>query len=145
MGIRFSLIRIVSRFHVYIYRISRGRVGKQIGALRFLLLTTVGRKSGKKRTVPLTAIPYGSKYILVASFGGSSVHPAWLTNIQKNPNVEIRDGTTVKQAKASIVGTTHPSHKEMWGKAAATYAGYNDYKKATSRRIPIVIITPYED
>ena len=141
---QFNLIRIFSKIHGFIYRISRGRVGKQFGTVRFLLLTTTGRKSGKKRTVPLTAITYGAKYILVASFGGSPTHPAWLTNILQDPAVQIRIGTKVKQAKASIIDTTDPGYEEMWGKAVATYGGYDNYKKLTSRHIPIVVITLHE-
>ena len=141
---KFNLIRIVSKIHGYIYRISRGRVGKQLGKVAILLLTTTGRKSGKKRSVPLTAIPYGTKYILVASFGGSPVHPAWLINIRQNPAVHIRVGSIVKQAKASIIETTDTGYEEMWEKAVATYGGYDNYKRVTSRHIPIVVITPHE-
>ena len=144
MRSRFEAIRIISKIHGYIYRISRGRVGKQFGKVAILLLTTTGRKSGKKRSVPLTAIPYGANFILVASFGGSPVHPAWLINILQNPAVHIRVGSIVKQAKASIIDTTDPGYEEMWEKAVATYGGYDNYKRATSRHIPIVVITPHE-
>jgi deazaflavin-dependent oxidoreductase (nitroreductase family) len=144
MRSKFKSIRAISKIHGYIYRISRGRVGKQLGEVAFLLLTTTGRKSGKKRSVPLTAIPYGANFILVASFGGSPVHPAWLINIRQNPAVHIRVGSIVKQAKASIIETTDTGHEEMWEKAIATYEGYANYKRATSRHIPIVVITPHE-
>ena len=142
MRSKFNAIRTISKIHGYVYRISRGRVGKQLGKVAILLLTTTGRKSGKKRSVPLTAIPYGTKYILVASFGGSPVHPAWLINIRQNPAVDIRVGSIVKQAKASIIETTDTGYEEMWEKAVATYGGYDNYKRATSRHIPIVVITP---
>ena len=144
MRSKFKTIRIISKIHGYIYRISRGRVGKQLGKAPILLLTTTGRKSGKKRSVPLAAIPYGAKYILVASFGGSPVHPAWLINIRQNPAVNIRVGSTVKQAKASIIKTTDTGYEEMWGKAIAIYGGYENYRRSTSRHIPIVVITPHE-
>ena len=144
MRSKFKLIRTISKIHGYIYRISRGRVGKQLGKVAFLLLTTTGRKSGKKRSVPLTAIPYGANFILVASFGGSPVHPAWLINIRENPAVHIRVGAIIKQAKASIIETTDSGYEEMWEKAIATYEGYANYKRATSRHIPIVVITPHE-
>ena len=144
MRSKFKLIRTMSKIHGYIYRISRGRVGKQLGKVAILLLTTTGRKSGRKRSVPLTAIPYGANFILVASFGGSPVHPAWLINIRQNPAVHIRVGSIVKQAKASIIETTDTGYEEMWEKAIATYEGYANYKRATSRHIPIVVITPQE-
>ena len=144
MRSKFKAIRTISKIHEYIYRISRGRVGKQLGNIAILLLTTTGRKSGKKRSVPLTAVPYGAKYILVASFGGSPVHPAWLINIRQNPAVQIRVGSMVTQAKASIIEPTDTGYDEMWGKAIAVYGGYDTYRKATSRHIPIVVITPHE-
>jgi deazaflavin-dependent oxidoreductase (nitroreductase family) len=142
MKSKFKLIRAISKIHGYIYRISRGRVGKQLGKVAVLLLTTTGRKSGKKRRVPLTSIPFGANFILVASFGGSPVHPAWLINIRHNSAVHIRVGSLVKQAKASIIETTDTGYEEMWGKAIATYEGYANYERATSRHIPIVVITP---
>ena len=144
MRSKFKAIKTISKIHGYIYRISRGRGVKQFGKVAILLLTTTGRKSGKKRSVPLTAIPYGTKYILVASFGGSPVHPAWLINIWHNPAVEITIGSIVKQAKASIIETTDTGYEEMWEKAITTYEGYANYKRATSRHIPIVVITPNE-
>ena len=76
MRSKFKAIRTISKIHEYIYHISRGRVGKQLGKVAILLLTTTGRKSGNKQNVPLTAIPYGAKYILIASVGGSTIHPA---------------------------------------------------------------------
>jgi deazaflavin-dependent oxidoreductase (nitroreductase family) len=144
MRSKFKLIKAISKMHGYFYRISGGRVGRQLGKVAFLLLTTTGRKSGKKRSVPLTAIPYGANFILVASFGGSPVHPAWLINIRQNPSVHIRVGSIVKQAKASIVETTDIGYEEMWANAITTYEGYAAYKRATSRHIPIVVITPHE-
>ena len=144
MRSKFKAIKTISKIHGYIYRISGGRVGNQLGKVAIILLTTTGRKSGKKRSVPLTAIPYGANFILVASFGGSPVHPAWLINIRHNPDVHIRVGPIVKQAKASIIETTDTEYEGMWEKAIATYEGYANYKRATSRHIPIVVITPHE-
>ena len=141
---KFKAIRIISKLHGHIYRISRGRVGKQLGNIAIVLLTTTGRITGKKRSVPLTAISHGSQYILIASFGGSPINPAWLINIRQNPDVQIRTGAIVKQATASIVETTNTEYEKMWRKAVAVYGGYDKYRKATSRRIPIVVITPHK-
>ena len=140
--VKFKLIRIVSKTHGYVYRLSRGRVGKRVGKLGILLLTTTGRKSGKKRSVPLTVISLGAKYILVASFGGSPSHPDWLINIRHNPVVQIRVGSVSKKATAVIIETTDITYQDMWQKVTAMYAGYDDYRRVTSRHIPIVIITP---
>jgi deazaflavin-dependent oxidoreductase (nitroreductase family) len=141
---KFKIIKIVSKIHGYVYNVSRGRLGKQIGKAEFILLTTTGRKSGKNRTVPLTGIPFQSKYILVASFGGSPVDPFWLVNIKHDHKVQIRVGSTVKRARASILETIDTEYEGMWTRAIAVYKGFDTYKRATARHIPIVVITPDE-
>ena len=137
-------IRIISKIHGHIYRISRGRIGKRFGKLGFLLLTTTGRKSGKSRSVPLPVIPVGPNYLLVASFGGNPSNPAWLLNIRSNPEVCISIGPKRIRSRATIIEATEHEYEELWRKAIAMYKGYDEYKKATSRQIPIVVITPYE-
>jgi deazaflavin-dependent oxidoreductase (nitroreductase family) len=139
---KFYSIRIFSKIHSAIYNISKGRVWGKFGKLEFVLLTTTGRKSGKKRSVPLLLIrastSQGEKYLLVASYGGNSVHPAWLLNIRNDPSVHIRVGSGVNKATASIIEPTDASYEEMWNKAVNTYAAYDNYRNATTRRIPIV-------
>ena len=139
-----NTIRIISKIHGHIYRISRGRFGQRFGKMGFLLLTTTGRKSGKNRSIPLPVIPVGPNYILVASFGGNPSNPAWLLNIRSNPEVCISIGSKIMRSKATIIESTEDGYEELWSKAIAIYEGYHDYKKATSRQIPIVVIAPYE-
>ncbi len=139
---KFGLIRIFSKVHAYIYRISLGTLGGRMGNVEFMLLTTVGKKSAKMRSVPLAAIPHKDGYIVVASYGGSPVHPYWLDNIRNNPNVKITIGFKTKSAIACIINPTDGEYERMWTQAISTYRGFNDYKRATSRAIPIVAISP---
>jgi len=117
-------------------------MGKNLGRQEILLLTTTGRKSGKKRSVPLAAINYEGRYLVVASFGGSPVHPAWFLNIRDNSVVQIRLGAVILQANASIIEKTNSIYEELWDKAVDTYQGFDSYKKATTRNIPIVVLEP---
>lgn len=50
-------------FHTLLYRASGGRLGSRLRGFNVLLLTTVGRKSGKRRTLPLGYIRDGERYI----------------------------------------------------------------------------------
>ena len=135
-----ELFRIVSRIHLFVYEASGGRIGSVYGGLRFLILTTTGVKSGKKRRVPLAAVPFGDEYLVVASFGGSSMDPLWLLNIRNDPFVDVRLGRIVTRSKASIIESTDYRYKDMWAKAVSVYNGFNEYKKATTRNIPIVLL-----
>lgn len=42
-----------TRFHLWLYRTSGGKLGERVRAHRFLMLTTTGRKTGARYTVPL--------------------------------------------------------------------------------------------
>jgi deazaflavin-dependent oxidoreductase (nitroreductase family) len=52
---------------------------------RILYLTTIGRKSGKLRTVPLVFVRDDGDYVVAASNGGSDWQPAWWLNLQSRP------------------------------------------------------------
>ena len=66
---------MLSALHRGVYSASGGRAGKRIAGMPVLLLTTVGRKTGKQRTVPLTYIEDGDAIVLVASYGGRPHNP----------------------------------------------------------------------
>ena len=52
-----------------------------------LLLTTIGRSSGKKRVTPLQYEEINNKIYLGSAFGKKS---DWVKNILANPNVEVQ-------------------------------------------------------
>ena len=58
----------------------------------YLLLTTTGRHSGKKHTVPLLYLRDGSNLVAIASFGGKPRHPDWFHNLTRDPNVTVQVG-----------------------------------------------------
>ncbi len=60
------------------------------GLVPTLLLTTVGRKSGRMLTLPLIFGRSGADYVVVGSKGGAPTHPAWYLNLQANPDVQVQ-------------------------------------------------------
>ena len=58
--------------HVRRYRETGGQVGHiwREGST-ILLLTTTGRKTGQKRTIPLIYAKDGDRYVIIASKGGA--------------------------------------------------------------------------
>ena len=75
----------IQKIHRVLYAIG---LGPLIGRI-ILLLTTTGRRSGKKRVTPLQYEMIGSDYYLGSARG---VKSDWVRNIQSNPQVEIRAG-----------------------------------------------------
>ena len=77
-----------------VYRLSNGRVAGHVpGGAPICLLTTVGRKTGRARTVPLLYLPDGDNLVIVASKGGMSTHPAWYLNLQAEPQAVVETGS----------------------------------------------------
>ena len=100
------------RFHKFIYERSDGRIGKHSNRVPALLLTTVGRKSGLPRTNGLTYCRDRGDIIVVASNGGSDRPPAWLLNLETEPNVTIRLGRKVVAATARVA--TAQERSQLW-------------------------------
>lgn len=75
----------IQKIHRLLYAIG---LGPLIGRI-ILLLTTTGRKSGKKRVTPLQYEKIGAEYYLGAARG---LKADWVRNIQADPQVEVRVG-----------------------------------------------------
>ena len=60
---------LIFKVIVFLYNVSGGRIGGKMDKVPVLLLTTTGRKTGKKRTLPLIYIMDGSAYVITASAG----------------------------------------------------------------------------
>lgn len=108
------------------------------GVLPTLLLTTVGRRSGKPRHSPLIYAREGGGYVVVASKGGASSHPAWYHNLLGNPTCEIRVGEKRHHVRART--TQGDERSELWNVMAKLFPGYIGYKKRTDREIPVVVL-----
>ena len=63
--------RLIASMHRAIYRVSGGRVGASKRGIPVLLLTTIGRRTGRARTNALMYLADGGRMIVVASNGGS--------------------------------------------------------------------------
>jgi len=104
-----------------------------------LLLTTTGRRTGKRRTAPLAYLEDGDALVLIASFGGADVHPAWYLNLVASPDVEVRvRGGTPRQMQARIAGAEE--RERLWPRVVEMWGGYARYQEKTAREIPLVIL-----
>ncbi len=70
-AIRF-LMRAAGSLHRGLFRLSGGRLGKAMGPMQILLLTTIGRKSGQARTWPLAYFRDDDRLVVVASAGDAA-------------------------------------------------------------------------
>src|SRR5271168_993288 len=95
------------------------------GLVPTLLLTTVGRKSGKVLTLPLIFGRSGPDYVVVASKGGAPAHPAWYLNLQSNPELKVQ--VKAEKFKARAVTAGPEERAALWAKMVEIYAPYAQY------------------
>jgi deazaflavin-dependent oxidoreductase (nitroreductase family) len=133
-----STTRYLGALHRLLYRATGGRIGARVWDLPVVLLTTTGRRSGKKRTVPLCSFRDGDDIVVIASYGGLDQPPAWWLNLEANPQAEVQDGRT---RRAVTARNADPEERaRLWAEVTARAPGYREYERRTTREIPVVIL-----
>jgi len=135
------IIKWMSRGQTALYKVSKGRIaGSFLEGAPVALVTTIGRKSGEPRVVPLLFLREGNRVVLVASQGGSDKHPLWYLNLKANPKVTVQ----IKDEVLNLTARDAPEQEraEYWPKLTAFYKGFDDYQSWTDRVIPVVICDP---
>jgi deazaflavin-dependent oxidoreductase (nitroreductase family) len=142
-----KIIKWMSTANTWMYRSSKGRVGKtwRVGsALRrgvpVCLVTTIGRKTGHPRTVPLLHMADGDRVVLVASQGGLPENPQWYRNLQADPKIDVQFGRETRRMVARTASDAERA--ELWPRLTAVYADFDNYQAWTERTIPVVICDP---
>lgn len=133
-------IRLIGRLHAWLWRVTRGRFVDSIGTAPFILLNTKGRKTGRYRTNPVLYLEDGGDLIVVASFGGNDMHPAWYLNLEDSPEAEVMirgERRRVSSRKLSI-----DEKKLIWPRLVKLYPQFEIYQQRTNREIPLLRLTP---
>jgi deazaflavin-dependent oxidoreductase (nitroreductase family) len=135
------VLRTVGALTSWIYRMSGGRwLGRFPSGAPVCLLTTKGRKSGQRRTVPLLFLTDGDDLVVVASQSGAPVHPGWYFNLVADPVNEVQVG---RRCFAVVARTVSEAEKAaLWPALVAIYPPYEVYKQRTTRSIPVVRLSP---
>ena len=135
----YHTVQYLTGLNNVVYRLSAGRVAGHVpSGAPLMLLTTIGRKSGRERTVPLLYIEHNDTFVLVASRGGASSHPAWYLNLKANPRAvaEIgRDRIAVEATEATPI-----ERAEVWPLLVDAYEHFAAYEKRTDRLIPVIML-----
>ena len=135
-----ALFKIFIRFQIAAFRLTNGRAMSAIRGMPILLLTTVGRKTGKRRTTPLMYIRDGERYVITASNNGKARHPAWFHNLQASPQAQIEIPGERLDASASVA--TQIERDRLWPQLVSKAPFFDGYQRNTSRLIPMVLLKP---
>lgn len=75
----------------------------------------------------------------MASNGGQSRHPAWYHNLTANPEVTIEIKDKTLQVHGEMV-TGEAARTAAWEQVVQTSPSFRNYKKWTTREIPLVML-----
>ncbi len=133
-----------TRVHGFLLRLTRGRLARRnwffAPRMRVLALTTIGRRSGSRRTTALGYVRDGDAFALVASNSGLQSPPAWWLNLQANPEAEINvAGECVRVLSREA---TREEHDRLWPRFLAVFPGLEEYRRYTTREFPVVWLEP---
>jgi deazaflavin-dependent oxidoreductase (nitroreductase family) len=133
--------KLYTKLNVPIYKMSGGRLMNKGPANKpICLVTMTGRKSGKKREIPLMHVPYGEQKVLVASLGGISKNPVWYYNLKATPDITITADGITRAYRAREVSSEEKA--ELWPVIVDAYPPYDEYQARTDRDIPVFVCDP---
>jgi deazaflavin-dependent oxidoreductase (nitroreductase family) len=135
-----SRVRRLSRWHRRIYRLTRGLIGRRLVDNDMLLLTTIGRQSGRRHEVPLLYLRDGEQLVVIASYGGRPNYPDWYLNLVSEPEAEVQ----IEGRRQSVIArvATSAERAVWWPRIVDAYEGYSQYQSRTKRIIPVVFLDP---
>ena len=138
-GFRIAM-KVLGTTHRGLYRASGGKLGRTFFGAPVLLLTTIGRKTGRPRTWPLGYLQEEDRVIVIASNGGQPNHPAWYLNLRANPHVKVQMGG---RTHAMIAWTAEGDERaRLWARAVREHPAFENYQRKTDRELPVVILHP---
>ena len=122
------------------FRANGGKVTGQFAHADLLLLTTTGAKSGQPRVSPLAYFRIDGKLIIIGSFAGAPVNPAWVHNLRADPRAPVEVGNQAFDVTARELPPAE--REELFGEVAAAAPGFAEYQSKTSRVIPLFELQP---
>ncbi|WP_084028166.1 nitroreductase family deazaflavin-dependent oxidoreductase [Mycobacterium avium] len=117
------------------FRANDGKVGGQFEGADLLLLHTIGAKSGQPRVSPLAYFRIDGKLLVIGSFAGAPVSPAWVHNLRANPAARVEIGTYSFNVTAREL--PRKERDALFAEVAAAAPGFAEYQAKTSRVIPL--------
>jgi deazaflavin-dependent oxidoreductase (nitroreductase family) len=122
------------------FRENDGRVGGMFESMPLLLLHHRGAKSGADRISPLAYLEDDGRYAIFASKAGAPEHPSWYHNLIAHPETRIEIGGETIEVVASVA--PEEERDRIYAEQTSRVPQFGDYEQKTSRKIPVVLLTP---
>jgi deazaflavin-dependent oxidoreductase (nitroreductase family) len=123
------------------FRANDGKVGGPMAGVSLLLLNTLGAKTARRRTTPLTCLPEADRYIVVAAAAGNPKHPAWYHNLVAHPGaVTVEVGA--REIPVTVRVLTGPEREAAYRLFADSAPQVLAYQAKTTREFPVIAFEP---
>lgn len=136
-------VRFAWRVHRGLYRVTSGRVGlwrprgNRWGAMR---LTTIGRRTGRRRSVILGYFEDGPNLVTMAMNGWGDGEPAWWFNLQAHPDAEVRLAGGPRLVTAHAAAGEERSR--LWARWREIDDNLDAYAALRSTETAVVVLGP---
>lgn len=118
------------------------RAGGEIEGMhrdRLVLLTTTGRRSGRRNPTPMMFHREDDRIFVMASNQGDPKEPEWYRNLLANPRVKV------ELADETFEATAQPLEGEerdrQWAKIKKAWPFFADHEAKAGRTIPVISLT----
>lgn len=134
---------LYSKVNLWVYRLSFGRLmNTAMGGYPICIVTLIGKKTGRKRSIPLIHVPDGEDEILVGSQAGLDRDPAWTHSIRAHPEVTITFAGRKRDFLAWQIDDDEK--RRIWPHLCSIYPAYDVYQARTDRNIPVFRCRPVD-
>jgi deazaflavin-dependent oxidoreductase (nitroreductase family) len=130
--------KVVPQTDRFIYSLTGGRWTMSGLYTPVLVLTTIGRKSGEPRTIPIATFRHGDAFVIVGSNFGRPNHPAWSYNLLANPEATV--GYRGKKFPVKARLATADERTELWPKITSQLQNFERYPERSGRELRIFIL-----
>ena len=107
------------------------------------MLTTVGRKSGKKRTTPLLYVRDGTRLIVAGTNWGQAKEPDWAHNLRANPKAGVQVGQEQGVYRARVA--SEDEERRLWPELQKIWPAYETYRERSGRKVNVFVLEPSEE
>ena len=129
--------------HRRVYRLSRGRVGlwrPKKNGWGAMWVTTIGRKTGKERSVVVGYFEDGPNLVTMAMNGWGEGEPAWWLNLQAHPDarVDLPGGERLVTGRAA----QGEERERLWSRWREIDKNLDAFAARRSTETAVVVLAP---
>jgi deazaflavin-dependent oxidoreductase (nitroreductase family) len=128
------LARVVfTRVDRAMFRLTGGRLVPTRTVVPVLLLTTIGRRSGRTRTTPVIYVEEAGGFVVSSEdWGDSRRRSAWPLNLDANPEAHVQIGTRHFACQARRLDEEEAAR--VWPRLLEAWPAHSNYLARSGRR-----------